>query len=343
MSEVTAPTAVLRVADLHVRYRAGRSAVVHAVRGIGFELRPGQRIGVVGESGSGKSSIALAMLGLIEPPSEVTGTVAMGGRNLAALSDRQLNAIRGKEIGLVYQDPMSALDPLRTIGRQIVDALAVHRRGATKPALRAEAVRLLGEVEVPDPEQRFDDYPHEYSGGMRQRVAIAMAIANNPRVLLADEPTTALDVTTQASVMHLLVRLAERHRSALVLITHNLGLVAEYCDEVLVVYGGRIVERGHVTEVFAAPAHPYTEALLASVPRPGQLADEPLAYIEGLPPNLRRPVVGCSFAPRCPYRRTLADPTACDTLAPAAVAVPGRDSDAECHYVAARMTSGVGR
>jgi oligopeptide/dipeptide ABC transporter ATP-binding protein len=321
----------LSVRNLSTVYEDG-DATVRAVRDVSFDLRATERLGVVGESGSGKSALALSILGLIEPPGRVTGgTIMLGGRDIARLSDRQLTAVRGKEIALVLQDPSSALDPVKTIGAQLVEALAVHDPGLRRAAARQRAAELLKEVDIPQAERRLDDYPHQYSGGMRQRVAIAIAIANNPRVLVADEPTTALDVTTQAQILALLDRLVDEHRTAVILITHNLGIVSDFCDSVAVMYAGRFVETSGVDHIFLAPTHPYSEALLRCVPDPERLAHGPLPAITGFPPDLARLPGGCSFAPRCPIGRELAQ---CHDEAPRKhhVSGPAGAASVECHF-----------
>jgi oligopeptide/dipeptide ABC transporter ATP-binding protein len=319
-------------------------ATVHAVRDVSFELKPTERLGVVGESGSGKSALALSILGLLEPPGRVTGgEVLLGGaaagdgpRDLAKLDDRRLSAIRGKEIALVLQDPSSALDPVKTIGAQLAEALTVHDPDLRRAAARRRAAELLREVDIPQAERRLGDYPHQYSGGMRQRVAIAIATANNPSVLIADEPTTALDVTTQAQVLALLDRLVEQHRTAVILITHNLGIVSDFCDSLAVMYAGRFVETSEVEHIFIAPTHPYTEALLRCVPDPERLARGPLPAISGFPPDLSQLPRGCSFAPRCPVGRELAQ---CHEQAPREhhVTGPGGAATVECHFAETRI------
>jgi oligopeptide/dipeptide ABC transporter ATP-binding protein len=310
---------------------------VQAVRDVSFDLRATERLGVVGESGSGKSALALSILGLIEPPGRVTGgEVMLGGRDIARLSDRQLAPVRGKEIALVLQDPSTALDPVKTIGAQLVEALVVHDPDLRRAAARRHAAELLKEVEISQAERRLDDYPHQYSGGMRQRVAIAIAIANNPRVLIADEPTTALDVTTQAQILGLLDRLVDEHGTAVILITHNLGIVSDFCDSVAVMYAGRFVETSGVEHIFLAPTHPYSEALLHCVPDPERLAQGPLPAITGFPPDLARLPGGCSFAPRCPIGRELA---LCHEQAPALhrVSGPAGAASVECHFAEERI------
>jgi oligopeptide/dipeptide ABC transporter ATP-binding protein len=277
------------------------AGTVRAVRGVSFDVASGERLGIVGESGSGKSAMALSILGLIEPPGEiVAGSVKLNGRELAGRSDRELRAVRGNEISLVYQDPMSALDPVKTIGAQLIETIRQHDRRISRKAARGAAVELLRDVEVPAPERRLDDYPHQYSGGMRQRVMIASALANRPDLIIADEPTTALDVTTQAQVLELLNRLVSERGAAIILITHNLGIVAEFCDTVRVMYAGRLVESAATSALFRAPAHPYADALLRAVPRPDRMERGPLPAIDGAPPDLARLPAGCSFEPRCP-------------------------------------------
>jgi oligopeptide/dipeptide ABC transporter ATP-binding protein len=326
----------LSVRNLSTVYEG--DATVHAVRDVSFDLRATERLGVVGESGSGKSALALSILGLIEPPGRVRGgEIRLGGRDIANLSDRELAAIRGKEIALVLQDPSSALDPVKTIGSQIVEAIAAHEPGLRRSAARKRAADLLREVDISQAERRLDDYPHQYSGGMRQRVAIAIAIANNPRVLIADEPTTALDVTTQAQVLALLDRLVDEHRTAVILITHNLGIVSDFCDSIAVMYAGRFVETSGVDHIFLAPTHPYSEALLKCVPNPERLAEGPLPAITGFPPDLSRLPTGCSFAERCPVGREIAR---CHEQAPPPhhVTGPAGPATVECHFAEQRIS-----
>jgi oligopeptide/dipeptide ABC transporter ATP-binding protein len=329
---------VLSVRDLRTEFRS-RDGVVKAVRGVSFDVLRGEKLAVVGESGCGKSALALSVLGLIEPPGRIAGgEVLLNGRRISGLPDRELQEIRGNEISLVYQDPLSALDPVKKIGDQITETIRRHR-SVSRAEARAQAVALLEEVEVPNAARRLDDYPHQYSGGMRQRVVIAMALANDPDVLIADEPTTALDVTTQAQVLDLLERLVDHHGAAVILITHNLGIVAEFCDSVRVMYAGRFVERSGVADAFARPGHPYTEALLASVPRPDRLQYGPLPSIPGLPPNLARLGSGCTFEPRCPLGngRDL-----CRTADPPDVVLDGDPPTvAACHFAAERRSAQV--
>jgi oligopeptide/dipeptide ABC transporter ATP-binding protein len=329
-------SAILSVRNLSTVYET-QAGVVHAVREVSFDLRANERLGVVGESGSGKSALALSILGLIDPPGRVTGgEIRLAGRDIAGLTDRQLCAVRGKEIALVLQDPMSALDPVKTIGYQVIEALTVHQPDLSRAGARKRAAELLREVEISQAERRLDDYPHQYSGGMRQRVAIAMAIANNPQVLIADEPTTALDVTTQAQVLGLLDRLVEEYNTAVILITHNLGIVSEFCDSVAVMYAGRLVETSGSDHIFVRPTHPYTEALLKCVPNPERLVEGPLPAITGYPPDLSRLPDGCAFAPRCPVGCEL---TRCreETPQPHDVVGPAGPATVECHFAEERI------
>ncbi|MCW2976951.1 MAG: transporter ATP-binding protein [Actinomycetia bacterium] len=319
---------VLAVDGLQTHFVTKRGTV-EAVRGVGFALDPGERLAIVGESGSGKSALALSILGLIEPPGKVVaGTVRLAGQNIEHLPDRAMQRIRGRRIALIYQDAMQALDPVKTIGSQLGEALRLHGGALSRKAARRRAIELLREVEVPKAAQRVDSYPHEYSGGMRQRVVIAMALANEPDVLIADEPTTALDVTTQAQVLGLLDRLVAERRTAVILITHNLALVAEFCDTIAVMYAGRLVEQTSTERLFAAPQHPYAQALLAAMLRSDRLETGPLPSIPGSPPDLVALPTGCAFRARCHVGRSLADCAAIDPPL-AAVREEGRVA---CHH-----------
>lgn len=327
---------ILRVRDLETQFIT-KEGTFDAVRKVSFDVHRLQRVGIVGESGSGKSALALSIMGLIEPPGRIkSGEVWLGDQDLLKLSDHQLEHVRGKRVSLVFQDPMMALDPIRQIGDQIVEAIRRHQSVSRRQA-RAQAISLLRDVEVPYAERRLADYPHQYSGGMRQRVTIAMALANEPDLLIADEPTTALDVTTQAQVLDLLEKLASEREAAIVLITHNLGVVAEFCDTVLVMYAGRIVESARAEELFLRPTHPYTEALLKSAPRPDRLRRGLLPSIPGFPPRLNALPQGCSFEPRCPVGRGL---EVCGTVKPKPVEVliGGRPVMAECHFAEERAS-----
>jgi len=327
---------VLRVENLRTEF-VTRNAVVTAVRDVSFDVRRGQKLGIVGESGSGKSTIALSILGLIDPPGRVTaGSVWLNGQLLPLGDDRRMQQVRGKNISLIFQDPMTALDPVKTIGAQIAEGILRHHRRLGRRAAYARTTELLRDVEISQPERRLNEYPHQYSGGMRQRIMIAIALANEPDVIIADEPTTALDVVTQAQVLDLLDRLVTEHHTAVILITHNLGIVAEFCDVVHVMYAGRLVEQASVADIFARPTHPYTEALLKSVPRPDQLVRGPLPTIPGSPPNLATLPAGCSFEPRCPLGHGR---EVCMTQSPLPTAVgdPDRTIIAECHFARDRF------
>jgi oligopeptide/dipeptide ABC transporter ATP-binding protein len=327
---------VLSVRGLRTQY-VTPEGTFRAVRDVSFDVKRLERLGIVGESGSGKSALSLSILGLIDPPGQVVaGEVYLNGRDIRALRERELRAVRGREISVVFQDPMTALDPIKPIGEQIVEAIRSHQE-VSRGRARELAIGLLRDVEVPSAARRIDDYPHQYSGGMRQRVMIAIALANQPDVLIADEPTTALDVTTQAQVLDLLERLATERGTAVILITHNLGIVAEFCDTVQVMYAGRVVERGPATQLFSHPVHPYTEALLQAVPRTGT-AGQALFAIGGLPPSLAQLPAGCSFEPRCQLGRGR---EICREVVPEPAWFAGRGGEvfAECHYGAERYAA----
>ncbi|WP_030370822.1 ABC transporter ATP-binding protein [Streptomyces rimosus] len=289
---------VLQVTDLHVTF-PGETGPVHAVRGLSYAVRPGEVLGIVGESGAGKSAAAQAVLGLLPDGTEVRGSVELDGRELLGLDDTALSEIRGNGIGMVFQDPLSALTPVYSVGNQLVEALRVHQ-DLSRKAARTRAVELLDLVGIPDPQRRADAFPHEFSGGMRQRAVIAMAIANDPRVIVADEPTTALDVTIQAQILDVLKTAREVTGAAIVLITHDLGVVAGFADRVQVMYAGRPVEYGTVDEIYYRPRMPYTIGLLGATPRLDGPAGAPLVPIHGAPPSLSALPPGCPFAPRCP-------------------------------------------
>jgi oligopeptide/dipeptide ABC transporter ATP-binding protein len=289
---------VLSVRDLRVAFRT-EDATVRAVRGLTFDLAPGEILGIVGESGSGKSAAAMALTALNRSANAtLEGEVLLGGRNLLALGERQLRSIRGAEIAMIFQDPMTSLTPVYRVGALIGEVLRAHEP-LGRAAARARAIELLAEVGIPDATSRIDDYPHEFSGGMRQRVMIAMALACRPSVLIADEPTTALDVTIQAQILRLVRRLRADLRTAVLLITHDLGVVAQVADRVAVMYAGRFVEEGPTAEVFGAPRHPYTLGLLASVPRTDRPRSRLLRAIDGQPPPMTAGDGGCAFRPRC--------------------------------------------
>ena len=289
---------LLRVEDLQVSFPMPHG-VVHAVNDVSFEIRPGQILGVVGESGSGKSVTARSIMRMIRWPGRIDhGTVALAGSNLLTRGAVEMRAIRGKDVAMIFQDPQSALNPVMRIGDQITEALEMH--GVTGAAARQRAVQLLEQVGIPDVPRTIKQYPHEFSGGMRQRVVIAIALANEPPLLIADEPTTALDVTVQAQILQLLLDLRRDLGVAIMMITHDMGVVAEVCDDVIVMYGGRVVERGPVRDIFEHPKHPYTNALLRAVPRLEMRPDQELTAIPGAPPDPAHLPVGCSFHPRCP-------------------------------------------
>jgi oligopeptide/dipeptide ABC transporter ATP-binding protein len=292
---------LLDVKDLQTEFRTG-AGVVRAVDGISYAVEQGETVAIVGESGSGKSVSALSILRLIpDPPGRITGgQVFFGGRDLMQLPDEQMREVRGNEIGMVFQEPMTSLNPVLTIGRQITETLEQHR-GADRAAAQRRAVELLGLVGIADPVRRLKQYPHQLSGGMRQRVMIAIALACEPKLIIADEPTTALDVTIQAQILELMHGLTRRLNVALILITHNLGVVARYARRVNVMYAGRIVESGPAAAIYHDPRHPYTIALLRSVPRLDRPRRARLDPVDGQPPDLTRLDQGCSFRPRCRF------------------------------------------
>ena len=296
-----APTGepVLSVRDLHVSFNT-EAGVVHAVRGVNFDLWGGRTLGIVGESGSGKSVTALSLIGLLDDNAHVTGSIRLRGEELLGKTDEEMSEYRGTKISMIFQDPLSALTPMFSIGDQLAEALLIHNPGMRKADVRKRCIELLELVGITDPEDRLDAYPHEFSGGMRQRVVIAIAIANNPDIIIADEPTTALDVTIQAQILDIL-KVAQRETgAAVVLITHDLGVVAGSADDVMVMYAGRAVERASIDTVFAKPSQPYTMGLLGAVPKPHVAATTRLVPIKGNPPSLAAIPTGCPFHPRCP-------------------------------------------
>jgi oligopeptide/dipeptide ABC transporter ATP-binding protein len=291
--------ALLAVRDLRVSYGTAAGAL-HAVNGVNLDLAPGEFLGVVGESGSGKSQLLLALLGLNAPGARVAGSIRYRGQELVGAGHRTLEGVRGARIAMIFQDPMTALNPYLTIGTQLTEGLR-HHQGVSRVAARRRARELLGAVHIAEPERRMAQHPHELSGGMRQRIVIAMALICEPDILLADEPTTALDVTVQAQILALLRELRTRTRAAIVLVTHDLGVIAETADRVLVMYAGRVVEQGGVQRLFKQARHPYTEALQRSiVPLQGPLPSR-LPSIGGNPPNPTAMPRGCAYAPRCAY------------------------------------------
>jgi peptide/nickel transport system ATP-binding protein len=291
---------LLEVKDLGVEFTT-EDGVVRAVDGVSFELERGKVLGIVGESGSGKSVTAMTIMGLTRDiNASFRGEVNYQGRNLLEISDTEMQNFRGNEIGMIFQDPMTSLNPVYRIGEQIAEAIRAHEH-VDKPAAKRRAVELLRQVGIPNPESRVDDFPHQFSGGMRQRAMIAIALACNPAVLIADEPTTALDVTIQAQIVELISQLKDDFNSAVIMITHDLGVVADMADEIVVMYAGRVVERAPTRELFYDPQMPYTWGLLGSIPRLDRPKPERLHSIEGAPPSLIQLPKGCKFRPRCPH------------------------------------------
>ncbi|MDH3915607.1 MAG: ATP-binding cassette domain-containing protein [Chromatiales bacterium] len=292
--------AMLEVDDLTVEFSTA-DGMLPAVRGVGFSLEQGDALGIVGESGSGKSQTVLALMGLLADNGRARGRARFDGQDLLSLSRTDMNNIRGEKISMIFQDPMTSLNPYLRVSRQMAEVLTLHKGMARKEA-RAEAIRMLDAVHIPDAASRIDRYPHEFSGGMRQRVMIAMSLLCRPRLIIADEPTTALDVTVQSQILMLLDEIRREFGTAVILITHDLGVVAEVCDRVLVMYGGRVMESGVLDDIFRRGRHPYTRGLLASVPRLDKSGGGRLQGIPGTPPSVRRPPPGCPFEARCTVR-----------------------------------------
>ena len=330
------PDPILQIEHLEVDFRT-KDGVVHAVRGIDFTLAPGEVLGIVGESGSGKSVTALATMGLLPRNAEVHGSIRFQGRELLDLKEKQLTEVRGTGIAMIFQDPMTSLNPVYTIGWQIVEAIRAHQ-DLSKEAAQARAVELLAKVGIPNPGERINSYPHEFSGGMRQRAVIAIAMANDPEVILADEPTTALDVTVQAQVLESLRTALSETGAALLLITHDLGVIAGLADRVLVMYAGRPVEVGTAEDVFYRPSMPYTLGLLGSLPRLDSEGTERLRQIPGAPPSMLGNRTGCPFSPRCPLATDV-----CRETEPDLVVVPSVTSDEGDHRAACHYAEAVGR
>ena len=313
------PQTLLQLQDVHT-YFPTQDGIVKAVDGVSLSIRHGETLGVVGESGCGKSITALSIMRLIERPGRVvSGSIRLGDRDLLALSDDEMREVRGKTIAMIFQEPMTSLNPVFTCGSQIAEAVALHE-GLSGREAAARAVEMLAQVGIPDPRRRADEYPHQLSGGMRQRVMIAMALSANPELLIADEPTTALDVTIQAQILELMKALRERNRMAIMLITHDLGVIAEMADHVVVMYAGKVVEASDVITVFEHPHHPYSKGLLASIPRMGQKRQR-LEVIKGVVPNPLNLPTGCLFKRRCPYAMPI-----CDTPPPFQEVAPGHVS-----------------
>jgi oligopeptide transport system ATP-binding protein len=291
---------LLEVKNLTTNFHIGVGCV-QAVRNVSFHLDQGESLGVVGESGSGKSVTMLSVMGLLPEYAEVKAdAIRFDGKDMLTIPLSEFRKIRGGDIGMIFQDPMTSLNPLYTVENQLTEPLRIHR-GLSKAEARKTALELLKRVEIPDPEQRLKQYPHEFSGGMRQRVMIAMAVACQPKLVIADEPTTALDVTIQAQVLDLLDQLKKTTSTSIIMITHDLGVIASMCKRILVMYGGLVAEQGTAREIFYEPRHPYTWGLLHSIPRINQVKGEKLIPINGTPPDMLRPPKGCPFAPRCPH------------------------------------------
>jgi peptide/nickel transport system ATP-binding protein len=290
--------ALLEVEGLAIRF-ATDGGTLAAVDGLDFVLEPGKTLAIVGESGCGKSATALALMGLLASNAKVSGSIRLAGRELLGLAPAAMQQIRGAEMAMIFQEPMTSLNPAFTVGDQISEAILRHR-GVTRAAARAQAIAMLDRVRIPAPALRYDEYPHKLSGGMRQRAMIAMALACDPKLLIADEPTTALDVTIQAQILELLRTLGRETGTAIILITHDLGVVAEMADDVLVMYAGRAAERAPASALFEMPQHPYTVGLLGAMPSLAERRAR-LAAIDGMVPDLRKPIAGCRFAPRCPF------------------------------------------
>lgn len=330
------PEPALQVERLEVDFPT-KDGVVHAVRGVDFSLAPGEVLGIVGESGSGKSVTALATMGLLPKGAVVRGSIRFDGTDLLTLKEKQLTQVRGTGIAMIFQDPMTSLNPVYTIGWQITEAILAHQ-DVSKDAAMARAIELLAKVGIPNPAERVDNYPHEFSGGMRQRVVIAIAMANDPEVILADEPTTALDVTVQAQVLNSLKAAMAETGAALLLITHDLGVIAGLADRVLVMYAGRPVEIGTAEDVFYRPSMPYTLGLLGSLPRLDSDGAERLRQIPGAPPSMIGDRTGCPFAPRCPLAADI-----CRETEPELVVVPSVNSALGEHRAACHFADAVGR
>ncbi|MDX6583179.1 MAG: peptide/nickel transport system ATP-binding protein [Solirubrobacterales bacterium] len=315
---------LLSVEDLKVHYTTD-DGVVKAVDGVSFEVTRGETLGIVGESGSGKSVTNMSILGLTRTSNaEISGRIMFEGRDLLELDDEGLREYRGSQISMIFQDPLSSLHPFYKVGKQLVEAIQVHQ-DLSDDAAMARAVELLGLVGIPDPDRRVGEYPHEFSGGMRQRAMIAMALTNEPKLLIADEPTTALDVTTQAQILRLLERLRQEFGMAMIMITHDLGVVAEVADRVMVMYGGRAVESGTLDQIFYDPQHPYTWGLLGSLTRIDRPRTERLSQIAGQPPSLIALPEGCVFRPRCPHSFSR-----CTAMPPLEERIPERGHTDRC-------------
>ncbi|MFJ6699106.1 ABC transporter ATP-binding protein [Streptomyces sp. NPDC091272] len=340
VAQPPASTAFLDVRDLKVHFPSD-DGLVKSVNGLSFQLEKGKTLGIVGESGSGKSVTSLGIMGLHTAgqygrrKAQISGEIWLDGKELLSADPEDVRRLRGREMAMIFQDPLSALHPYFTIGHQIVEAYRIHH-DVDKKAARRRAVEMLDRVGIPEPHKRVDSYPHEFSGGMRQRAMIAMSLVNNPDLLIADEPTTALDVTVQAQILSLITDLQKEFGSAVIIITHDLGVVAELADDIVVMYGGRCVERGPATEIFAAPQHPYTWGLLGSMPRIDREETERLIPVKGSPPSLINVPDGCAFNPRCPYADVPKD-NVTRTVVPELTEVGGRHFSA-CHMTREQRT-----
>ena len=329
LGAVPGEVSVLSVRDLKVRFKTDEGEL-KAVDGVSFDVRPNEVLGIVGESGSGKSVTSMAILGLLPASAKISGEVKFQGADLLTLPEKEKQKLRGGRMAMVFQDALAALNPVFNVGDQIIEAIKIHQPQMSKSELRARALELIDLVGIPNPVARLAQFPHEYSGGMRQRAMIAMSIANDPEILIADEPTTALDVTIQAQVLEVLERIQERTNSAIILITHDLGVVAGMADRVLVMYAGKPVETGDVDPLFYTPTHPYTRGLLASLPRLDRGdKTERLYRIKGQPPSLIFVPPGCAFHPRCEFAK-LADP--CATQVPVLHEVGPYGQLSSCHF-----------
>ncbi len=333
-SGADAEKAFLDVRDLKVHFPTD-DGLVRAVDGLSFSLERGKTIGIVGESGSGKSVTSQGILGLHRRSRAIaSGEIWLDGEDLMTASDDRLRALRGEKMAMIFQDPLSALHPYYTVGAQIVEGIRVHHKDMSKAAAKTRAIEMLDRVGIPNPQRRVDQFPHEFSGGMRQRAMIAMALANDPSLLIADEPTTALDVTVQAQILDLMRDLQKEFGSAIIMITHDLGVVAEIADDILVMYGGKMVERGSVDDVFERPEHPYTWGLLTSMPRMDQVRQERLNPVPGNPPSLINLPSGCAFHPRCRFTDQV-EGDACSTEPPV-LDVTATGGLCRCHIPAGR-------
>jgi len=318
---------LLEVKNLEIDIQRKGSTPLEAVRGVNFSLAKKERLGIVGESGSGKSLTALSIMRLLHAPYEIRGEILFNGKDLSQLKDSEMARVRAQDLGMVYQDPTSSLNPVFTVGEQIIEAIQLAEDVSDKDA-RDRAIKLLEEVGVTDAKNRIDEYPHQFSGGMRQRVMVAMAISTNPKLLIADEPTTALDVTTQARVIELLNRIVEERNIAVILITHDLGVASSFCDRLAVMYGGKIIEEGAIGEVIKEPLHPYSKALVNSICTMTMDVSAPISAIGGQPPTLLSIPRGCTFHPRCP----VAIQSLCEVKMPILEIVSQRRK-ASCHLL----------